>query len=134
MLADGSFFAGKVWLVGEQGVVIRSGQVDEPAACEIPTSKLESIRIDIVGDPLFKRRLCGDFTDMFITPNPIKSVRVVNEADVEVFVCDPNEAGDLQIMATNSLAADTVLRLRNTEAGIVLEAVGSRVNPGIIGG
>ena len=135
LLEDGSFFSGKVWLVGEDGVVIRSGRVSEPEGCETPAVDLESIRIDMVGDPLFRRRLCQPVPDLFLTPNPIKSVLVLDADGLEVFVCSPNEHGDLQIMATNNLAADTLLRLRNTAAGVTLEAVGSRVStPGVIGG
>jgi hypothetical protein len=135
LLADGSFFSAKVWLVGEDGVVLRSKQVSEPGGCEVSEIDLEAIRIDVVGDPLFRRRLCQPLPDLFLTPNPIKTIQVVDEDDVEIFSCEPNSHGDVQIMATNNLAADTILRLRNTEAGIVLEAVGSRVsNPATMGG
>ncbi len=44
--ADGDLVAGDVWLVGENGVVLRK--------------EGEALRIDIVGDPFAKRALCTD--------------------------------------------------------------------------
>jgi hypothetical protein len=39
--------------------------------------------------------------------------------------CGPDEAGDFKLTVNNDLAEDTVLRIRPTEAGIVIEAEGS---------
>jgi len=47
ILATGEMFAGDVWIVGEDGVVV--SRDDD-----------ESLRIDIVGDPFAARKLCTD--------------------------------------------------------------------------
>src|SRR4051812_34725451 len=50
LLEDGTLMTGDVWLVGDDGVVLTATDgVDG-----------KTIRVDIVGDPLFRRRLCGD--------------------------------------------------------------------------
>lgn len=60
LLDDGTVVSGEVWFVGEDGVVLR--EIDENV-----------IRMDVVGDPLFQRRMC-DPDDLFETPRYIKSI------------------------------------------------------------
>lgn len=127
LLEDGSFFSDKVWIVGEDGVVVRSESGSEPAVgCDPGTISTDAIRVDIVGDPLFRRRLCQPITDLFLTPNPIRKIGI--EAGPVSFECLPNSNGDFQLLVTNNLAADTVLRLRTTPSGVIIEAVGSSVS------
>lgn len=123
ILEDGSIFTGKVWIVGDDGVVVRYETVMLPRACNQPAETINVIRVDIVGDPLFRRRLCED-KELFTTPNPVRIVRIRN-GDY-VFECTPNEFGNMTIQMNDNLAADTVLRVRTTEEGIVFEAVGSK--------
>lgn len=99
----GRLFAGDVWLVGDNGVVVR-----EDEACVV--------RVDIVGDPLFVRRICDPLA-LFNTPN---FVRTIND-------CGPDEFGDFKIVPGNHLAADTVLRVNPTDDGLRIEAVGELV-------
>lgn len=120
-LEDGSVLTGDVWLVGEDGVVLRREVVTVPAdAC---TSKTyEVIRVDVVGDPLFRRRLCTP-TDLFETPRYLTSL--VFSDGHQVVECGPGKNGDVKITVNNNLASDTVLRVHPTEVGTKFNVVGS---------
>ena len=81
----------------------------------------EVIRVDVVGDPLFRRRLCGDPEEpqpprnLFTTPNFIQKIKVV-DANSE-WTCPPDANGDFTIQGNDSLAGDSALRVRITEDG-----------------
>ena len=92
---------GDVWLVGENGVVLRQ---DADGV----------IRVDIVGDPLFARRLCSD-TDVFTTP---EFLRTINE-------CGGDQYGNYQLAVGTGLAGKPILRVVPSPAGILIEAIGS---------
>jgi hypothetical protein len=125
VLEDGSLFTGQTWIVGDDGVVVRKEMVTLPGSCGKAPQTVPVIRIDVVGDPLFKRRLC-DPKDLFNTPQPIKQIRVIDSAGNE-FTCPPDEFGDMTIQISDSLASDTALRARQTKDGLILEVVGSVV-------
>lgn len=76
VLSDGTTLTGDVWLFGEDGVVLR--EVDG------------RIRVDIVGDPLFRRRLCGA-VDLFVTPAFIRTVNDLRPADTGDFFITVND-------------------------------------------
>jgi hypothetical protein len=59
LTADGDLLTGDVWWVGENGVVVRD---DEGV-----------VRIDVVGDPLFARRLCYPL-GLFATPRFVRTI------------------------------------------------------------
>lgn len=90
--------SGEVWLVGENGVVVRT--------------EGKNIRVDIVGDPLFKRR--NDVS--FVTPRFVKTINGV----------PPDEYGDFKIVSGNYMAGDTILRVypEPDAPGIRIELVG----------
>ncbi len=115
---DGTLMAGEVWLVGEDGVVLSHST--ETVAGE----DYEVIRVDVVGDPLFRRRLCSA-PIFFQTPQFITGIRF-RYACVD-FVVQPNERGDLPISVASNEAADTVLRVRPVPGGLVIEAAGERL-------
>ncbi len=125
ILEDGSVFTGHVWIVGDDGVVVREEIVHLPACNGQAAQFVSAIRVDVVGDQLFRRRLCDD-KDLFTTPNPIRRLRIRNGDDV--FECAPNAFGNMTIQMNDNLASDTVLRIRTTHGGIVFEAVGSAIN------
>lgn len=100
-LETGEILTGDVWLVGDDGVVFREETVVLPATCEQAERTVQVIRMDVVGDPLFRRRLC-DATSQFETPRFIKTIRVVS-IDGE-FECTPDEHGNLQLTANNAEA------------------------------
>jgi len=107
-LDDGSFFAGDVWLVGGDGVVLRveDGVVPGPRGCGGRPVRL--VRVDVVGDPLFRRRLCQD-SGVFRTPRFVRRVRVVGP-NAEFVVPAPPD-GRFHVTVADDLAADTVLRV-----------------------
>lgn len=122
-LADGSLMTGPVWLVGDDGVVITRETVVSPATCSSSSQVDEVIRIDIVGDPLFRRRLCTP-KELFTTPTFIKKIKIVNEGNE--WLCEPDENGYFSIQGNDSLAGDAALRVRITpEGNIRLEVEGS---------
>lgn len=120
-IPDGTLFTGPVWIVGEDGVVVTKETVTAPATCDTAAQTQEVIRVDIVGDPLFRRRLCGDPGEpqpprnLFTTPNFIQKIKVVNENTD--WTCAPDDNGYFTIHGNDSLAGDSALRVRITEDG-----------------
>lgn len=121
-LESGELFVGDVWLVGDDGVVFRATeeQVPVPGTCQTRTVRV--IRMDVVGDPLFRRRLCQP-NNLFQTPQFLKEVRVLGP-NMD-FTVPPDPAGNINLTVVNDLAADTVLRITAKENGIEIGAVGS---------
>lgn len=90
-LPDGSVVTGEVWFVGETGVVVRKDTDN-------------TIRFDIVGDPLFKRKICqaaGEPVNLFVTPNFIRKINGIG----------PDVHGNFFITVNNELAGDSILRV-----------------------
>lgn len=111
LLPNGTLVTGDVWLVGGSGVILR---VDEEGTDPV-------IRVDVVGDPLARRRLCED-AELFTTPRLIRALRIV-KGDTEIVVT-PDARGDVQLVVGDHLVDDPVLRLRTTGDGLILETVG----------
>lgn len=105
LLEDGTLFTGDVWIVGEDGVVVRK---DGEGV----------IRIDLVGDPLFRRRLCEP-NDLFATPRFIKTINGV----------PPDDRGTFLLTVNSELAGDTILRVYPSEDGksLRVEVVGQKL-------
>jgi hypothetical protein len=122
-LPDGSLLTGPVWLVGEDGVVFTKETSEEPATCDAAAKTLDVIRIDVVGDPLFKRRLC-DPKALFTTPNFIKQIKVINGS--AEWTCSPDDRGFFSIQGNDSLAGDAALRVRiDSDGGLEFFVAGS---------
>lgn len=119
---DGTVLTGDVWFVGEDGVVLRKETVEVPPERCGPARAYTVIRVDVVGDPLFRRRLCTP-TDLFETPRYVQSI--VFSDGRQVVECGPGPYGDVKVTVNNDLAADTVLRVHPTEAGTKIGVVGS---------
>ena len=125
LLDDGSVLSGDVWIVGDDGVVVRHETVQVPAsACGGEPATLQVIRVDIVGDPLFRRRLCFS-SDLFDTPRFIKTITFTD--GVQTYVASPNDKGEMQITINNDRAFDTVLRIRPTAEGLLFESAGTQL-------
>ena len=120
ILDDGTVFSGQVWIVGDDGVVIRHESTISPRGDGV-FSALDTIRVDIIGDPLFRRRLCAD-ASLFVTPNPIRQIDVINGSTR--FQSTP-VAGRLTIQSNHALVEDPVLRVHPVSDGVVFEVVGS---------
>jgi hypothetical protein len=96
----GDLVTGDVWLVGENGVVIREEAENV-------------IRFDFVGDPLFARKLCIE-QGLFVTGSFLKTI---NEQG-------PDAQGDFKLNVGETISADTVLRITPIDGGIKISAVG----------
>jgi hypothetical protein len=120
LLDDGTFLTGDVWLVGDDGVVLRKQLITQNNICGggIPCTV---IRVDIVGDPLYRRRLCNP-QSLFTTVNPIKTMRFIS--DNMTFDCASLD-GNITIGVNNAAATDTILRITNTETGLKISVAGS---------
>lgn len=123
VLEDGSLFTGQVFIVGSDGVVISKEEVIMPVRCGQASQLVPVIRVDVVGDPLFRRRLCTPHT-LFVTPNPVRKIRVINGD--RIYECVPDQLGNLTIQMNDNLASDTALRVHQTPEGLIIEAVGSK--------
>lgn len=99
------FLTGDVWLLGDAGVVLR-------------TEDAHTVRVDIIGDALFRRRACADADKVF---PPKRFLKTING-------CPPDEHGNFTLTATDkhlpNSADDTVLRIYPTLSGVVIEAIG----------
>lgn len=96
---EGELLTGDIWFVGDNGIVVR-----EDAGY---------IRIDVVGDPLFARKLCFPI-DLFVPPLFIQTING----------CPPDALGNFNLTAGTHLAEDTVLRISPVPGGLQISAVG----------
>lgn len=117
VLADGTFVGGEVWLGGADGVVVRPEIRDDPVTGE-PTLV---IRVDVTGDPLFRRRLCEP-NDLFQTPRFVRRLQVVSRSGT--FVVVPDEHGVIRAVADASSTPNPALRLTVRPDGLRLELAG----------
>lgn len=103
MTAKQELLTNNLWLVGDAGIQL--SVIDE-----------NTIRIDVIGEPLFKRFLCEPNTT-FPTKKFLKTING----------CGPDEFGNFTITATNHNAPqddDTVLRVYPQNGTIVVDSVG----------
>jgi hypothetical protein len=101
----GDLFTGDVLLVGDNGVIVRQDG-------ENP----DTIRVDIVGDPLFLRKLCEPIS-LFTPPNFIRTING----------CPPDEYGNFHLVVGDHLNDETIVRIYAGDQGLVIEAVGNTV-------
>mgnify|MGYP000576662803 CR=1 FL=1 len=120
LLDDGTLLTGDVFLVGEDGVVLREDVTAVDRGCG--AAAYRTVRVDVVGDPLFRRRLCTP-SSLFSTPRVVKALRVVWSDGT--FTVTPDARGNVTVAANNAEAVDTVLRVRPDRSGLVVEAVGA---------
>ena len=74
------------------------------------------IRVDIVGDPLFRRQLCFPI-DLFKPPGFVKTING----------CRPDAAGNFNLTVGGHINDETIMRVRKTDSGLTIEAVGSTI-------
>lgn len=91
--------AGELWLIGENGVAVR------------PMSDTE-VRIDVTGDPLFRRRKCEP-TDAFVTPSFVKTINGQPPDDYGQFLVTTGDA-------------HSVLRILPADGGLKVDVAGRR--------
>ena len=94
VLPDGETLFGDVWIVGEDGVVVRR---DEDG----------SLRIDLIGDPFAARKLCEDEEigdeDIDVT-TPYCPLETINKIP-------PDEFGNYRLMVGSNESLSTILRI-----------------------
>jgi hypothetical protein len=126
-LEDGSIVSGDIWLVGGAGVVL-SYEEDEVARtdCDIENniqSTETRIRVDVVGDPLFRQRLC---TNGSATPKFIKQITFKRGCGSTVV--RPDERGMVYVTSGRPDGQSTVLRVRSSDNSLKIGAVGQVIN------
>ncbi len=99
-IPDGSVFWGNVYLVGERGVAFTVTDDDE-------------IRMDVAGDPLFRRRVAQENGASFSTPRFVKTVNNL----------DPDSRGDMQITPGSNLTDSPVLRINPMLGGLKIKVI-----------
>lgn len=95
--AAGRAFAGDVWLLGRDGVVLT----------HVPEGN--KIRIDAVGDPLWARRSCQD-AGMFAPPSILKELHVQGP-DGAQYALRPDENGRIWILVSDVYGDDSAVRV-----------------------
>lgn len=118
-LPSGEILSGKVWLVGEDGIVFQKTATTNKAG-----ETVDLLEINAVGDPLFLQRLCNP-EDAFSPVQPIKKIRVVDSSGDILYVCDADDIGNFNIQMNDSLAADAALRVRTSTEGVLFQVEGT---------
>lgn len=137
LLDDGTIVTGHVALVGGEGVVFQVGPAQLTGPCgELLETGVDQITMHVVGDPLFKRKLCAPEED-FASPRFIQQLCFAvpgREGDphypdkpAEILCCQPGELGDIKISAGQNDAETSILRVRVTSEGILLETIGETI-------
>jgi hypothetical protein len=121
LLEDGTVMAGDVWILGDDGVVVTGAETLQASPVGGPPRHVNTIRVDVVGDPLFRRRLCEGST--FSTPRFVRALRLLGP-DGEDFVVRPDGRGNIALTVSGADASDTVLRLTASQDGVTIGAAG----------
>jgi hypothetical protein len=100
----GTLITKDVWLIGDMGV-------------QLSASNDGVIRVDVIGEPLFKRAVCESNT----TFPAKKYLKTINGCPADVF-------GNFILTASRQLVPDSILRIYPTTGGIVIAAVGRASN------
>lgn len=116
-LPNGDVVTGKVWFLGQDGVVLSVANATDKYG-----QTIEVLRVDVIGDPLYLQRLC-DPNALYEPVNPIRKIRVVS--DGFAYECSPGEQGNFNIQMNDALAPDAALRVHTTPKGIVITVEGS---------
>lgn len=123
VLEDGSVFTEDVWMLGDDGIVLSlSEEVTAMPGCVGDEQTRQMIRVDAVGDVLFRRKLCQE---LFTTPRFLQTITVRNQC--LDFVCEPGSDGDFKLTVAHQDSSDTVLRVRTVTEGLIIETVGERL-------
>lgn len=135
---DGDLLTGDVVLLADAGVVFTHSEVVVPALNpHVTATTFQQLRIDVVGDPLFRRRLCTD-SEKFTTPQfiericvttpEIAAVGALDAVPAQHFCITPDSYGNVLLLVGNNDAEDTVLRIDTTQDGIVFSTVGEKTS------
>jgi hypothetical protein len=121
-LPDGQILSGKVWLVGEEGVIIQKVDVLNRQG-----ETVSLIQPSVVGDPLFRQRSCND-NGQYVPQIPVQSIVAVNENDEDYeYPLTPDTYGNISINMYDGYAEKAALRIRTSTAGVYFEVAGTPV-------
>ena len=123
MVDSGAVVTGDVYIVGGDGVFVSCDEVVTDGTCESDAGVHYEIKFDIVGDPLWRRNECAP--GLFSTPRFLEQVTF--QKGPRSLQCGPGTLGNLKLLVGNTAAEDTILRIRPTDSGIVIESVGERL-------
>jgi hypothetical protein len=116
-LETGEIVSGKVWFVGDDGVVFNTATTTNKSGQPVTL-----MQTNVVGDPLFLQKLCNP-DNLFVPVNPIRTIRVINNETT--YDCLPDDQGNFNLQMNDATAADAALRIRTTAEGILFEVEGS---------
>ena len=102
-LPNGEIVTGDIWIVGDDGVVLSAENEIIPGAFGAADTVESVIRVDVVGDPLFRRRLCAEPGD-FPTQRFLESLTF----------CTPPTAGEDAVPGTTGSDATDILFVTDT--------------------
>lgn len=117
LLESGELLSGKVWFVGDDGIVIST-----LPPTSLQNNRVSTLQLNAVGDPLYLQRLCNP-ADLFTPVNPVRRLRIVNGENV--YDCVPDAQGNFNLQMNDAAAPDAALRIRTTPEGIVINVEGS---------
>lgn len=100
LLEDGNFYSKDVTICGMDGVIVRRDTDG-------------SIRIDIIGEPLYNRKVC-DEVGSFVTPRFVKTINNISADDY----------GNYNLYIGNNIVDDPILRFEHLESSIRLTLAG----------
>jgi hypothetical protein len=123
MADDGTVLNGDVYLVGDEGIVLTCEEVEIPGDCQSPATVAHQIKVHVVGDPLWRRRECAP--GFFTTPRFLQQLTFQRGA--QLLQCGPGNGGNVRLLVGNTAAEDTILRIRTIDEGVLIEAVGERL-------
>ena len=116
-LENGDVVSGRVWLVGDDGIIINTASSTDKNG-----NPITLLQLNVVGDPLFLQKLCNP-ANLFVPINPVRTIRVINNQTT--YDCTPDEYGNFNLQMNDATAGDAALRIRTTTEGILFEVEGS---------
>jgi hypothetical protein len=102
LLDDGNVLSGDIWLVGEDGVVLRMDGTQ--------------IRMDVIGDPYVQDKDCENEGSPLPQFCGLKSINQIT----------PNDAGDFKLRVGGNLVEDPVVRIVPITNGVRVEMIGMK--------
>lgn len=126
VLDDGSIMTGDVYLFGDDGIILSVTDMTDDTAplCIRDQEEIKTIRVDVVGDPLFVRKSCEA---AFLEKQFLEQVTV--EAGACRVICGPDTYGDFKLTGGSTDTAHPTLRIKKLpeKNAILIEAAGTKV-------
>ncbi len=111
LLPDGTVVSGDVWLVGDGGIVLTATADNQ-------------IRVDITGEPLHARLLCG-VAGVYDPPSLIKRLRITG--DTGSAAVPPDHHGNFDVQVGTGVVPDPAFRATMINGALILKAVGQSI-------